>query len=162
MQQGRDYFSDEALNIVYVDYPLTGDPKDRPGSARPDKDGKLWLEMNAGLSRLDPDTGDIKTWRLTNLSSNFIHEILPTPDGSVWLTLEAQGGLARFDTATEKFEVFIDQDANKKYELNKPVQKDPTIRSRTCRFPKARNRAAPAATPPRWTTRAISGFPAGR
>jgi len=23
--------------------------------------------------------------------------------------------------------VFIDQDANKKYELNKPVQKDPTI-----------------------------------
>ena len=125
VQQGRDYFSDEALNIVYVDYPLTGDPKDRPGSARPDKDGKMWLEMNAGLARLDPDTGDIKTWRLTNLSSNFIHEILPTPDGSVWLTLEAQGGLARFDTATEKFEVFIDQDANKKYELNKPVQKDP-------------------------------------
>ena len=30
-------FSDEALNIVYVDYPLTGDPRDRPGSARPDK-----------------------------------------------------------------------------------------------------------------------------
>jgi len=50
---------------------------------RPDKDGKLWLEMNAGLSRLDPDTGELKTWRLTNLSSNFIHEVLPTPDGSV-------------------------------------------------------------------------------
>src|SRR6202035_5127017 len=31
----RDHFGDEALDIVYVDYPLTGDPKDRPGSARP-------------------------------------------------------------------------------------------------------------------------------
>jgi len=121
----RDHFGDEALNIVYVDYPLTGDPKDRPGSARPDQDGKLWLEMSGGLSRLDPDTGELKTWRLTNLSSNFIHEVLPMADGSVWLTLEAQGGLARFDTKTEKFEVYIDQDANNKYDLAKPVQKDP-------------------------------------
>jgi streptogramin lyase len=125
VKQDRDYFSDESLNIVYVDYALTGDPKDRPGSARPDQDGKMWLEMSAGLSRLDPDTGELKTWRLTNLSSNFIHEVLPTADGSVWLTLEAQGGLARFDTATEKFEVFIDQQANDKYNQAKPVQKDP-------------------------------------
>jgi len=125
VKQDRDYFTDEALNIVYVDYALTGDPKDRPGSARPDKDGKLWMEMSAGLSRLDPETGELKTWRLTNLSSNFIHEILPTPDGSVWMTLEAQGGLARFDTGTEKFEVYIDQAANDKYNLEKPVQKDP-------------------------------------
>ena len=36
----------------------------------------------------------------------------PTPDGSVWLTIERQGGLARFDPATEKFEVYIDQKAN--------------------------------------------------
>jgi streptogramin lyase len=67
----------------------------------------------------------LKTWRLTNLSSNNIHEILPTPDGSVWLTLEAQGGLARFDPKTEKFEVYVDQQANNKYDLAKPIQKDP-------------------------------------
>jgi streptogramin lyase len=121
----RDYFSDESLNIMYVDYALTGDPRDRPGSARPDQNGKMWLEMSAGLSRLDPETGELKTWRLTNLNSNFIHEILPTADGSVWLTLEAQGGLARFDTAAEKFEVYIDQRANDTYNLEKPVQKDP-------------------------------------
>jgi len=125
VKQDRDYFNDESLNIMYVDYALTGDPRDRPGSARPDQNGKLWLEMSAGLSRLDPDTGELKTWRLTDLSSNFIHEVLPTTDGSVWLTLEAQGGLARFDTGTEKFEVFIDQAANDKYNLTKPVQKDP-------------------------------------
>jgi virginiamycin B lyase len=125
VQQDRSAFSDDSLNIMYVDYELTGDPKDRPGSARPDKDGRLWLEMSAGLSRLDPVTAELKTWRLTNLTSNFIHEVLPTPDGSVWLTLEAQGGLARFDTKTEKFEVYIDQEANGRFDLAKPVQKDP-------------------------------------
>ena len=125
VKQERDYFSDEALDIVYVDYELTGDPKDRPGSARPDKDGFMWMEMAAGLSRLDPATGEIKTWRLTDLSSNFIHEILPTADGSVWLTLEAQGGLARFDTRAEKFEVYIDQKKIDDFNVSKPVQKDP-------------------------------------
>jgi streptogramin lyase len=121
----RSAFSEESLNIVYVDYVLTGSPKDRPGTARPDRDGKMWLEMSAGLSRLDPANGELKTWRLTNLTSNNIHEILPTPDGSVWLTLEAQGGLARFDPKTEKFEVYIDQQSNNKYDLAKPIQKDP-------------------------------------
>jgi virginiamycin B lyase len=125
VKQDHNSFSDDALNIMYVDYQLTGDPKDRPGSARQDKDGFMWMEMSGGLSRLDPATGEIKTWRLTNLSSNFIHEILPTPDGAVWLTLEAQGGVARFDTRTEKFEVFIDQDNNAKFDQAKPTQKDP-------------------------------------
>src|SRR5882762_11731193 len=83
------------------------------------------MEMNAGLSRLDPATGEIKTWRLPNRAMSFIHEILPTDDGSVWMTLEAQGGLARFDTRTEKFEVHIDQQAIEKFNVAKPVQKDP-------------------------------------
>src|SRR5262249_53543010 len=63
VKQDRDYFSDESLNIVYVDYALTGDPKDRPGSARPDRDGKLWLEMSAGLSRLGPGPRGAKALR---------------------------------------------------------------------------------------------------
>ena len=125
VKHDRAAFAEDALNIMYVDYELTGDPRDRPGTARPDKDGMLWLEMSAGLSRLNPKTGEVKTWRLNNLTSNFIHEVLPTADGSVWLTLEAQGGLARFDTRTEKFEVYIDQEANDRFDLAKPVQRDP-------------------------------------
>ena len=73
MKADLNYFSDEALNVVYVDYELTGDPKDRPGTAKPDKDGNLWMEMYAGLSRLDPETGEIKTWRLPNRA----HELHP-------------------------------------------------------------------------------------
>ena len=124
VKRDRDSFSDEALNIVYVDYELTGDPKDRPGSARPDKDGNLWMEMAGGLSRLNPETGEIKAWRLSEFNNAFIHEILPT-DGSVWLTLEREGGLARFDTRSERFEVFIDQKMIDDYNVAKPVQKDP-------------------------------------
>ena len=37
----------------------------------------------------------------------------------------AQGGLARFDTRAEKFEVFIDQKMIDDYNVAKPVQKDP-------------------------------------
>jgi len=56
---------------------------------------------------------------------SFIHEILPTSDGSVWLTLEAQDGIARFDTRTEKFELYIDDKAIAKFNESKPAQKEP-------------------------------------
>ena len=137
VKQDRDYFSDEALNIVYVDYELTGDPRDRPGSARPDKDGNMWMEMTGGLSRLDPATGELKTWRLTNLSSNFIHEILPTADGSVWLTLEAQGGLARFDTEDRKVRSLHRPAVEPDSTTPSRRRKTQTIRSRT--FPSRRD-----------------------
>ena len=106
VKQEHDYFSDDALNIVYVDYQLTGEPKDRPGSSKQDKDGNMWMEMGGGLSKLNPETGELHTWRLPDTTRPFIHEILPTSDGYVWLTIEKQNALARFDTRTEKFEVF--------------------------------------------------------
>ncbi|HYL85438.1 MAG TPA: carboxypeptidase regulatory-like domain-containing protein [Candidatus Angelobacter sp.] len=106
VKQEHDYFSDDALKIVYVDYQLTGEPKDRPGTGKPDKDGNIWMEMGGGLSKLNPATGELHTWRLPDPTRPFIHEILPTPDGSVWLTIERQNALARFDTRTETFEVF--------------------------------------------------------
>jgi virginiamycin B lyase len=125
VKQEHDSFADDALNIEYVDYELTGDPRDRPGTAKQDKNGYLWTEMSAGTSRLDPATGEVKTWRLPDRSMSFIHEILPTDDGSVWLTLEAQNGIARLDPATGKFDVYIDDKAIAKFNANKPAQKDP-------------------------------------
>ncbi len=125
VKQEHDSFSDDALNIEYVDYELTGDPRDRPGTAKQDKNGYLWTEMSGGTSRLDPATGEVKTWRLPDRSTSFIHEILPTNDGSVWLTLEAEDGLARFNTGTEKFDTYIDEKAIAKFNEHKPAQKDP-------------------------------------
>jgi virginiamycin B lyase len=106
VKQESDYFADDALNIVYVDYQLTGEPKDRPGSGKQDKDGNIWMEMGGGLSKLNPTTGELHTWRLPDSTRPFIHEILPTPDGSVWLTIERYNELAKFDPRTEKFEVY--------------------------------------------------------
>jgi virginiamycin B lyase len=120
VKQEHDYFSDDALNIVYVDYTLTGEPKDRPGTGKPDKDGNIWMEMGGGLSKLNPATGELHTWRLPDPTRPFIHEILPTPDGSVWLTIERQNALARFDSHTEKFEVY-----RQPYDGPQPVEMEP-------------------------------------
>jgi virginiamycin B lyase len=120
VKQEHDYFADDALNLVYVDYQLTGEPKDRPGTGRPDKDGNIWMEMGGGLSKLNPATGELHTWRLPDPTRPFIHEILPTADGSVWLTVERQNALARFDPRTEKFEVF-----GQPYNGPPPVEMEP-------------------------------------
>ena len=105
VRQDHNSWSDDALNIMYVDYQLTGEPKDRPGTGRPDKNGFIWLEMGGGLSRLNPETGELKTYRLDDPTRPAIHEVFPTPDGSsVWLTIQDQNALVRFDTHTEKFD----------------------------------------------------------
>jgi virginiamycin B lyase len=113
MKQEHDYFSDEALNAVYVDYPLasSGDLRDRPGTGYPDTSGNVWMEMAGGLAKLNPATGELKTYRLPGGQRPSIHEVMPTPDGSsVWLTITDQNAIVRFDTKTEKFD---------------PVNKDP-------------------------------------
>jgi virginiamycin B lyase len=119
VMQDHDSWSEDALNIEYVDYKLTGEPKDRPGSGRPDKYGNVWLEMGGGLSKLNPETGELKTFRLDDPTRPNIHEVLPTADGtSVWLTITDQNALVRFDTRTEKFDP-VYKDA---YDGPRPVQ----------------------------------------
>ena len=121
-----DYFSDASLRIAYVDYELTGDPRDRPGVSKADKDGNMWFEDRGGASRLNPNTAEVKTWRLPEPYNNSaIHEILPVADGSVWLTLEGESGLARLDPATGKYDTYVDQDAVGKYNMAPPAQKEP-------------------------------------
>ncbi len=105
IKQEHDYFSDEALNLVYVDYELTRDPKDRPGAAHEDKQGNIWAEARGGLIRLNDKTGEVKVWRLPDANA-FIHEALPTDDGSVWITEEAKSVMARFNPKTETFDEF--------------------------------------------------------
>ncbi len=126
IKQEHDYFSDEALNIEYVDYQLTGDPRDRPGVSKEDKAGNMWSEIPGGLLRLNATTGEVKAWHMADpYSKAGIHEILPTADGSVWLTLEGLSGVAKFDPKTEKFAEYVDKDAIDKYNANRPAQKEP-------------------------------------
>jgi len=111
VKQDHDSWSDDALNIMYVDYQLTGEPKDRPGTGRPDKNGFIWSEMGGGLAKINAETGEVKIFRLDDPTRPSIHEVFPTADGSsVWLTVQDQNALVRFDTGTEKFyPVYKDQ-----------------------------------------------------
>ena len=87
------------------------------------------MEMGGGLSKLDPATGELHTWRLPDPTRPFIHEILPTADGSVWLTIEKQNALARFDTRTEKFDVY-----RQPYDGPPPVEMEPNAPWPTLRY----------------------------
>lgn len=71
-----------------------------------DRSGVLWVGTENGLSRLDPKTGDTKTYRSEqgrpeSLSDNGIQYIYEDKVGNLWLATE--GGLNKFDRSTEKF-----------------------------------------------------------
>jgi virginiamycin B lyase len=101
----KPVWTDEALNIVYVDYPVN-QGTNRPGTGYADKDGNIWMEMDSGLARLNPVTGKSERWEFSPESG--VHEALPLPDGSVWGTMTSRSGLARLDTESMKWELFTE------------------------------------------------------
>ena len=100
-------WSDDALNIVYVDYPV-GQGTNRPGTGYPDKAGNVWMEMENGVARIDPKTGQSTLWQMPAGQGGGVHEVLPLPDGSVWLTVTSANKLARFNSRTQDFEIYAD------------------------------------------------------
>lgn len=107
----KPQWSDESLNIVYVDYPVN-QGTNRPGTGYPDKAGNVWMEIQNGVARLNPATGEVTAWRMREGEGGGVHDVLPLPDGSVWLTVTAQqdprNRLGRFNARTQEIEVFKD------------------------------------------------------
>jgi virginiamycin B lyase len=103
-------FSSDAMNIVYVEYPMPGVSR-MPFSAAPDKNGALWIP-NFGtankISRLNPQTGEFQDFSAPNVGTAAIHSAVPAPDGSVWLTEQGSNKLGRWDPATQKITEFQD------------------------------------------------------
>jgi len=104
-------FSPESLNIVYVEYEMTG-PSRMPFSATPDKNGYLWIP-NAGLAnritRLDPKTGEMKDFMVPNPGTAGVHSAIPAPDGSVWLAEQGRNNLGRWDPNTQQITEYHDE-----------------------------------------------------
>ena len=75
-----------------------------------DHDGTLWIgTFGGGLSRLDKESGIIKTYKqIDGLSSNVVFGILPDNDGYLWLS--TTNGLSRFDPQREFFITFDRRD----------------------------------------------------
>jgi streptogramin lyase len=105
-------WSDEALNIVYVDFPVKAGPAGRPGVGEMDKSGMVWMETDNGIVRLNPETGETKGFYVPDSMGDQggIHEVTRDrrDDAVWWLTATGKNSLIRFDSRTEKFEVFPD------------------------------------------------------
>ena len=104
-------FTDESLNIEYVEYDLPK-PQRMPWSAVPDGKGSVWMPYKSSASaiaRLDPVTGDVREFRVPNKGFTQIHSAFPAPDGSVWLAENgAPKKLGRWDPKTQEITEYPD------------------------------------------------------
>jgi virginiamycin B lyase len=103
-------FSDEAMNIVYVEYDVSGS-KGLPWSAAPDKDGNFWIPFYGRgneVARLNPQTGEVKRFPLPFEETAGVHSAVPGPDGMIYFTEFALNRLAKLDPRTGKITEFQD------------------------------------------------------
>jgi virginiamycin B lyase len=103
-------FADEAMNMVYVEYDVSGS-KGLPWSAAPDKDGNFWMPFYGRgneVARLNPKTGEVKRFPLPFDQTAGVHSALPAPDGMVYFTEFALNKLAKLDPRTGKITEFPD------------------------------------------------------
>ena len=103
-------FSDEAMNIVYVEYDVSGS-KGLPWSASPDKDGNFWMPYYGRgneVARLNPNTGEVKHFSLPFDETAGVHSVVRAPDGMVYFTEFALNKLAKLDPSTGKITEFPD------------------------------------------------------
>lgn len=104
-------FSDDALNIVYVEYELPG-PNRMPWSAVPDGHGNEWMPYKSDVNRigrLNEETGVVDEFKVPGDGVIQVHSVYPTPDGSVWLTeLTRPGRLGRWDPSTQQISDYPD------------------------------------------------------
>ena len=103
-------------------------PVPRQGARRvwSDSRGALWITgWNSGdLFRYDSKAKNWARWHLPGDRPQPYAVYVDDTD-AVWVSDWATNAILRFDPKTEKFEVYIDQQANTKYDLAKPIQKDP-------------------------------------
>jgi virginiamycin B lyase len=103
-------FSDEAMNIVYVEYDVSGS-KGLPWSAAPDKDGNLWIPFYGRgneVARLNPKTAEVTRFPLPFDETAGVHSAVPASDGMVYFTEFALNRLAKLDPRTGKITEFQD------------------------------------------------------
>jgi virginiamycin B lyase len=108
--------SDDALDIVYVEYEMPG-PHYFPFNAAPDKNGKVWISNHGWtnrITRLDPSTGEMKDFPVPENRPALIHCAVPASDGAVWI---AESGmthkLGKWDPGTQEIVEFEDIPSHK-------------------------------------------------
>jgi virginiamycin B lyase len=99
-----------ATRVVVTEYDL---PRKTiaPHDVRADRAGMIWYSnfVEQFLGRLDPRTGEHLEYAFPVLKPGFPTGTLamePDSDGNWWLAMMFQGGLAKFDTKTKRFQIF--------------------------------------------------------
>jgi virginiamycin B lyase len=101
-------FADEAMNIVYVEYDVSGSAG-LPWSASPDKDGNFWIPYYGRgneVARLNPNTGELTRFHLPFTETAGVHSVVRGSDGFVYFTEFALDRLAKLDPQTGKIAEF--------------------------------------------------------
>jgi len=101
-------FADESMNIVYVEYDVSGSAG-LPWSASPDKDGNFWIPYYGRgneVARLNPNTGELTRFHLPFAETAGVHSVVRGSDGFVYFTEFALDRLAKLDPQTGKIAEF--------------------------------------------------------
>ncbi len=107
--------SGKATKVIVTEYDLPRATME-PHDVIRDADGTVWFS-NFGeqdLGKLAPDTGKVTEYPIPMLKDGFptgTLDLESAPDGKLWISLMYQGGLARFDKASGKMDLFKLPDA---------------------------------------------------
>jgi len=98
-------FTDEALKLVYVSYPVGGNYF--PGNGQPEKDGFVysWEIAKHQFAKVNPKTGEVQQIQVPPDPESgiaFVHSVRMAPDGTLWYTKRAGNAIAKYDPKTQK------------------------------------------------------------
>jgi streptogramin lyase len=99
-----------ATKVIYTEYDLPERSR-QPHDVIVDSEGMAWYASFGEqiLGRLNPKTGEVKEYPIPLLKPNMPTGILAVrfdEDENIWLGMQFQGGLAKFDKKTEKFQTW--------------------------------------------------------
>jgi virginiamycin B lyase len=100
-------FTDEAMNIVYVDYDLG--PSRFPWSGLPMKDGSIWMPYYGNgnkIAKLDPKTGVVQELKVPLPVSAGIHSVVPGPEDTFWFSEQYPNNVGKYDARTNTFKEY--------------------------------------------------------
>lgn len=99
-----------ATQVIYTEYDLPQRTR-QPHDVIVDSDGMAWFASFGEqiLGRLDPKTGKVTEYQIPRLKQNEPTGILALrfdQDQNLWMGMQFQGGIAKFDRHTEKFQTW--------------------------------------------------------